>query len=307
MTRIIGPIISVGDMAPYRQLFVQGFGMVEEAHDRLQVDGVALESCFLRTPGTAFGVRMWRCDPPTGAILRDPARGTDTDAPKVIDFYAPDFDTALARLARAGFSPKAEIARYSTADGDFQEAHFWQPDGIVCAIISGTRSYLKDFATIIDSDFSEPHSISTPVGDAARAIAFYRQVFGFSPVSTYAFADSSFDAMVGSTQTININAVNVGVANSEPYLGIIDYGLKGRSGQSLNGRARPPARGLLGAEITTLDVDALAHKAAANGAQILAGPTDITLAPYGATRSVVLLAPHGVLHHVLEAGQPYPK
>lgn len=132
-----------------------GAGFGNDVAERLTgVSDQIFETVLLHTDGTDYGVRLWRFTPGKGEVLRDPSHGTDRDAPKVIDFYTPDFEDALARLKSAGFEPKDAIADYDTPNGRFLEAHFWRPDGIVVAMISGDRKFLKTsrpFATSLSA------------------------------------------------------------------------------------------------------------------------------------------------------------
>lgn len=262
---------------------------------------LALETVFYQRTPTEFGVRLWCFNPPHQHTIRSPERGTDRDALKVVDFYAPDFDEALARLQNAGHSPKSTIAEYELPEGKFREAHFWRPDNIVCAVISGHPEFFSKFVSTVDRAFSEPQSISAPVSDVDSVIDFYREAFGFTPLHRYQISNPTFDAMVGANQPLHLSAVNIGADLREPYLGVIDYGQADAEGESLAGRSRPPMRGLVGVELHVEDIDSTVSAADRTGACVLAGPTTLHYPPFGKVASCVIEGPHGVIHHVIQS------
>lgn len=266
---IHGPIVSSSDLDAHIALFA-AFGLVEVGRSDRSIaetaaiwgtEGHASTEVTLRTPDTAFGVRLVRFDPGNPSQIRDPARGSDGDALKVIDFYAPDLAAAMRAIEGGGFAFKPETANYETPEGRYQEAHLWGPDGVVCALISGEPHLFGDLATIRDRLVSEPQSISGPVRDARGTLDFLERVLGLRVIHRYGLEDASFDAMVGTTDTLRLRAWNVGVRKSEPYFGIIDYGMPPGAQASLHAMARPPHRGLLGATLFVRDAAAVARAA----------------------------------------------
>lgn len=267
--RIHGPIISSSDIDAHFALF-GAFGMQEVARrDRSaketaaiwRVEGQSSLEVTLETPGTDFGVRLVRFQPGSPSQIRDPSRGSDSEALKVIDFYAPDLEAARASIEAAGFAFKPAVADYDTPEGRYQEAHLWGPDGVVCALISGDAALFENLATIRDRLVSEPQSISGPVQDASATLAFFEEVLGLGVIHRYGLEDPSFDALVGTQAQMKLRAWNVGVRKREPYFGVIDYGLARGSQTSVKAMARPPLRGLLGATVIVRDASAVAAKA----------------------------------------------
>lgn len=307
---ICGPIISTDDLEGQTALYADCFGMKPSEPVGLPCDvteqlcgetGVGLTSRWLSAEGTPFGVRIWSFDPPALHTVRNPQRGTDRDAPKVIDFYAPDFDGAINHLTGHGQNVKSSIAEYTIPAGTMREAHLWGPDHVVSAVISGPKQFFRDFATVQDRTFSEPQSISTPVSNIGQAVQFYADVFGLHPVYEYDVEHTSFDDLVGADRPIRLHAVNIGTSTREPYLGLIDYGTHQPGSRSLKGRVRPPVRGLVGVEMTVDDIDETIERAGAfGGVAFLGRPVSIQYPPFGQAKSVILEAPHGVLHHVVE-------
>lgn len=312
---ICGPIISTSNMDAHIVLHgPAGFGLTFGRHHSVASEHSKsllgetidrLDHCWMAKENTAFGVRIWSYgfavnDQPCNPI-RDPGRGTDRDAPKVIDFYAPDFHKALDHLADAGWQIKDNIADYDLPEGPMQEAHLWGPDNVVTAVISGPPSFFSRFATVCDQTFSEPQSISTPVTDMAAAIAFYDAVFGLKPVYQYEIENASFDALVGASESIKLRATNIGVDAKEPYFGLIDYGWIDPESVSLRGAVRPPARGLVGVELLVNDLAEIKKAAASHeGAKLLGAAHAMPYAPYGIVNSILVEGPHGMLHHVME-------
>lgn len=303
-----GPIVSSSDLDAHARLFTT-FGMTEVARRPVDVDdcsrqwgttGVSATELVLATPGTRWGARVVRFDPLSDVIVRDRERGFDADAPKVVDFYTPDFAAACAVVERAGWKIRQPVAEYDLPEGHFIEAHVWGPDEMVCALIAGPAEFFRGFASVTDRMFSEPQSLSGPVSRLEPAIAFFAAAFGFDVVSRYGIDDESFRELVGSTKPqFNLRAVNVGMNTREPYFGLIHYGMADGTYASLAGRARPPHRGTLGATIVVDDVDATVTRAAAAGALVLAEPCDAEVGAFGRARCALLLAPNGGTYQVV--------
>lgn len=298
---IHGPIISSSDLDAHIRLFT-AFGLVEVARSsRSEAETDAIwgtgehrsTEVTLETPGTSFGIRLVHFDPGSADQIRDPGRGSDADALKVIDFYAPDLAAARHAIEAEGFAFKAETADYETPEGRYQEAHLWGPDGVVCALISGDPALFTDLATVRDRLTSEPQSISGPVRDAAGALSFLKDVLGLGVIHRYGLEDSSFDAMVGSADTLRLRAWNVGVRKCEPYFGIIDYGLPAGSQASLFEASRPPHRGLLGATVIVRDAGAVARAAG-----VATGRVDVP--GFGVCIVATIRAPNGGWYQALQ-------
>ncbi|MET0238685.1 MAG: hypothetical protein ABW184_02205 [Sphingobium sp.] len=294
VTSIHGPIISSSDLDAHLALF-EAFGMREAGRlDRTEAEtaaiwgteGQASSEIVLETPGTAFGLRLVRFDPGLDVQIRDPSRGSDAEALKVIDFYAPDLGAAMASIEAKGFRFKGDIADYETPEGRFQEAHLWGPDGVVCALISGDRPLFEKLATVRDRLVSEPQSISGPVQDPDVTLAFLKHVLRLDVIHRYGVDDDSFDALVGTSAHLKLRAWNVGVDTAEPYFGIIHYGLPAGTQTSLIDVARPPARGLLGVTVRVDDVAVVAQRA--GGATV-----DMELPGFGPVRSATFQGPNG--------------
>lgn len=303
---IRGPIISVKDVQPHREFFVD---LMDMAHaDVIEVPELTtlsaekkLNTCFYSKPGTPYGIRIWQFDPPDPETIRSESHGTQLDALKVIDFYSPEFDRGVAEIQAAGFELRDAIAEYPTQDGVFREAHLWRPDNVVCAVITGPENFMVDFATLTDQLFSEPQSISAPVSNANDVISFYETVFGFQQLYQYHIENSTFDALVGTEKSLTVDATNMGTSLNAPYLGVIDYGIGSKNQVSLKGRSRPPARGLAGIEITLEDMSGVLKRAEELGSPILLQPTQVkNYPPYGTCQIAAIEAPHGVVHLLVD-------
>lgn len=309
--RICGPIIATSDIELQQKLYgpsclgLQSSGVFEIAQDvaasLLGEPTQHWSHCWMDEPTTHFGVRLWHFSASKNTPVRHPSRGTDRDAPKVIDFYAPDFELAVEKLVTTGWNVKDSIGEYDLPEGSMKEAHLWGPDNVVTAVISGPADFFKNFATLCSAPFSEPQSISTPVTNLSEACLFYQQVFGLSAVYEYEIESKSFDALVGTDDSLKLKAVNIGVSTKEPYMGLIDYGSIDPHSQSLHGETRPPARGLLGVEMLVNDLSKIIAAAQeCDTAAVLSEARQIEYPPYGAVRSAFIEGPHGMLHHVME-------
>jgi len=306
---IHGPIVSCADLGAHRALFEGVFGLkvaAEQSLDRAGVkalwglDGHGAKTILLETPGTHFGVRLVQFDPVSPIVIRSKSSGFDCDALKVIDFYAPDFDAAKAHVESKGFKLKDDISVYDLPNGKFIEGHLWGPDEIVTALISGPKEFFRGFATTTDKLFSEPQSISSPVHDQPQVVDFYDKVLGLPVVHEYFIDDPSFSKLVGTPHKLQLKAKNIGLKRTEPYFGIIHYGLPPDAYQSLKGRAVFPNRGLAGGTLFVDHIADHAREAKAFGAEILSPVTQASLSPYGKVLSLTIRAPHGVIHHLIE-------
>jgi catechol 2,3-dioxygenase-like lactoylglutathione lyase family enzyme len=262
--------------------------------------GETVTELVLSTSGTPFGVRVLAFDPVSPVVVRDRTRGFDADAPKVIDFYAPDFAAARATIERAGWKLVEPVAEYDLEGGHFIEGHVWGPDEIVCAPISGPPEFFKRFATVTDRPFSEPQSLSGAVTELEPIVDFFTRAFDLRVVNRYGIEDEGFKKMVGTDKPqFNLRAVNVGLTTEQPYLGLIHYGMAPGSFTSLKGRARPPHRGTLGATVVVRNVDEVVRRAVTHGATLLAAPTTAEVGAFGRTRCALLAAPNGGCYQVV--------
>jgi len=300
---IHGPIVSSSDPAAHLALF-GAFGMEEVGRiDRSVAETTAIwgtagqgsSEITLETPDTPFGLRLVCFDPGQDVQIRNPDRPSDSEALKVIDFYAPDLLAALRSIEAAGFRFKEDMADYETPEGRFQEAHLWAPDGVVCALISGDPALFETLATVRDRLVSEPQSISGPVQDPEATLAFLKNVFGLNVIHRYGLDDASFDALVGTSAALKLRAWNVGVNTAEPYFGIINYGLPLGTQTPLFKVARPPARGLLGATLRVRDVAAVARKA---GVPIVA----MAVPGFGTVQAATFQGPNGAWFQAVQSG-----
>lgn len=304
----LGPIVSTNNLEQWTSLLVEGFGLqrvCEQQMDACAVNAIwglqehsAVTAWFV-TPGTPYGVRVVQLSPSSPVVIRHESSGYDCDALKVIDFYAPDFNSAQHRLNAAGFQLKDDVAQYDLEVGQITEGHLWGPDGVVCAIISGPHAFFSEFVTVSNAPLSEVLSVSAPVADPAPVISFYEQL-GLHDVYRYEVTDHSFQKLVGAASPLHIRAVNMGVAKEKPYFGIIHYGLPPDHYQSLADRAVFPNRGLVAAIVRVSNLEAVAETFGANAIEVLSPPTTVNLAPYGDVHTMLVRAPHGVVHQLIQ-------
>lgn len=304
--RIYGPLISTGDVSAQVRLFQDVFGMT--VVDQGEWDATTTRAVFdlaaddtgrtadvtvLRTPGTDSGVVLVAFDPPSSETVRDWRTRVDRDALKVIDFYAPDYEAALAHARGLGYDVIESEASYELDEGTFREAHLWGPDNVVTAFLGGPAEFFSDFAQVVDGRTSEVQSISSPLSHAQPSVDFYREVFGWDVVYEYAIDDPSFAEMIG-VDELRLQSRNVGPSTREPYFGLIDYGLPAGPGGSLRGRSEAPRAGLLGAVVTSSDLPATAAAAGPAAGRVV---DDLQL--LGGTGAVLVRTPHSVPHLVV--------
>lgn len=306
-TRIFGPLVSTSDLESQERLFADVFGMVRvqgaeldaattrtlfDVDASVEVEGARVS--VMQTPGVESGVVLVAFTPTSDETVRTWETRVARDALKVIDFYAPDYDAAIARARALGYEVEEAQASYELPEGTFREAHLWGPDHVVTAFLGGPAEFFGDFAQVTDRTVSEVQSISAPLSDAQPAVEFYRDVLGWDVVFEYAIDDPSFAQMVGVDHLV-LRSRNIGPSTAEPYFGLIDYGLgpDAHAEQSLLGRAVAPRRGLLGAVLLTDSLAELGHRAGT----ALADVAEIDL--LGRRRGALLRTPHRVPHLVL--------
>lgn len=301
-------LVSTADLPGQVRLFRDAFGLetvARESLDRRRLRGLwgfdapSAESHVLETPGTRVGVQLLAFDPPSETIVRSGAAGIDAEALKVIDFVVTDLERASRHVKAAGFTPSGRASYTVPRDGRFSEEHVNGPEGVFCALLQMHDTSPARFVHVTDRLCSEMLGVSAPVCDLGRSLDFY-QAIGLRPVYRYAIESTSFEHLVGAGRSTRVVGVNVGLSEREPMIGLIHYGLPEGSYRSLRERAVLPHRGLIGIRMTARSADAV--EAACTGLESveIVHPThDAKLAPFGRIRSLLVRAPHGVLHHVI--------
>ncbi|WP_182909584.1 hypothetical protein [Microbispora sp. H13382] len=306
---LLGPVIVTGDTDRQTSLFTRAFGL--EVHsvtrrtardsERIWSVGLPALETTLMTPGTRSGIRLLEFTPSSTAVARGPENGDAKDAFKVIDFYCPDPERVEHRALELGARKLRPTSRYDLDGWSFSETHLWIDDGVVCALCSGDPVQFRQYVTMTDRDVSEVMSVSAPVRDPADARWFYLDVLGLNKVYEYAFADESFQSMVGLAEGHGIRAANYGSRLAEPYIGIIDYG-RGARDVSLRG-VRPPTRGLVACTIAVPSArDAV--RAARDASLPALEPAEEEIPPFGRVTSALIESPNGMLHHVVSPPGP---
>ena len=255
----------------------------------------------LRTPGTRIGVWLVQFEPVETAEIRPGGVGLQPDALKVVDFFTPDLDRALARLRRFGFDTVGPPALLGLPGGEtFQEAHVRAPDGVMVAFIHPLRSRIDDYVSITDRLFSEVQSCSGPVEAPGPVAAFYEQGLGLGCGLQYEFESASFGRMVGAGGTTRVVARNFGRIVEDAMLGVIHYGLPPGFAPSLRESCRAPNRGLVAVRLAVSDLDVIVARCQAAGHEIAVPVAELRLAPWGRVRTATIRGPHGVAHLLCE-------
>ncbi|MGI5158895.1 hypothetical protein [Microbispora sp. CA-102843] len=306
---LLGPVIVTGDTDRQTSLFTGAFGLQvhsvieRSAQDSERIWSVGLPALetTLMTPGTRAGIRLLEFTPSSPAAARAPENGDARDAFKVIDFYCPDPEKVERGALDLGARKLKPTSRYDLDAWSFSETHLWVDDGVVCALCSGDADRFRRYVSVTDRDVSEVMSVSAPVRDPGAARWFYLDVLRLNKVYEYAFADESFQSMVGLAEGHGIRAVNYGSRLAEPYIGIIDYGTGARD-VSLRG-VRPPTRGLVACTVVVPSVRDAAEAARDANLPVL-GPAEEEIPPYGRVMSALIESPNGMLHHVVSPPGP---
>ena len=308
---IDGPLVVTSNLARQRQLFegVLGLSLVADQ----ELDATTVKALFgvtartartllLQTRGTSIGVRLIEFRPSSTTATREGTKPIDADALKVIDFMVPDFGKAVAALAAEGFKLAAPPAEYTLKEeGRFTEGHVEGPDGVICALLKMHDTPPSKYVAVSDRMFSEILGVSAPVSDREAALGFYRDTLQLETVLSYEIANESFQKLLGSKEKTLLRGVNFGLTMKAPMIGVIHYGLPRSAFQSLRERSQLPHRGIQALRFTVASVDRVAAAATAANAEIVAPVTEALLFPAGRVKSVLIRAPHGVLHHFTES------
>lgn len=305
-----GPLVVTSSLARQREMFEGVFRMALAAdqemdagtvHALFGVPGRTARTVLLQTRNTSVGVRLIEFRPSSNIVVREGARPIDADALKVIDFLVSDFEKAVTALAGRGFKLAAPPAEYTTPeDGRFTEGHIEGPDGVVCALLKMHDTPLSKYVTVTDQPFSEILGVSAPVSDRDRALAFYRDGLRLDTVLSYEIANESFQKMLGSKEKTVLRGANFGLGRRGPMIGVIHYGLPASAFRSLRDRSVLPNRGVQALRFSVASVAEASTAALAAGAEVVAPITEDVLFPQGRVKSLLLRAPHGVLHHFTE-------
>ena len=150
---LYGGLISTATPEEHERLFGDVFGMAVVGTTRLDAAAASAlfaaptERCRARGAADARASSpgwSWSSFAPTSAeTVRTYDTRVDRDALKVIDFYAPDYEAAIAHARGLGYEVVEAEAEYELAAGTFREAHLWAPDNVVTAFLGGPAGVLR--------------------------------------------------------------------------------------------------------------------------------------------------------------------
>jgi catechol 2,3-dioxygenase-like lactoylglutathione lyase family enzyme len=309
--RVFGPLTSARDPDEHQALFCDLFGMEPLASVTFDQgpaaalfggDVTGVELRLLGTPGCASGAVICRFSGPDSGTIRDGASPVDHDALKVIDFFAPDLEAAVAKARALGHDVSVSAEPYSMDGVPLREAHLGGPDGLRFAILGGPQREMRQYVELPDRLISDVLGVTSPVQDQHLAAAYYADVFGWRPVLQYTADGSAIATLVGLEADFRVTGVCMGSRSEETYVDLLDYGLPPGVGASLRGRSVAPRRGLLGLAVLVADLDAI-RAAAPPGAL---GETVVFPAESGVAGAAVLTPPWGVPHLLLATERGLP-
>ena len=310
--RLVAAMISTAEHDRHLDLFRGVLGMEvvseqvlsgSEARALWAVDARSARVTMLTTPPSYAGVALVEFDPASEVVIREGMQGIDTEALKVIDVVTSDAEAGFARFEEAGFVVSDVRSSYEIEDGAVTETHAYGPEEVVIGILDFHTIEASRFVELTDRLFSEAMSISVPVDDLEPVVEWYDRVLGMEVVHRYGFDAESFKDLVGTDSAAwNVRGTNIGRTTQEFYFGVIDYGTGDTARRSLRDRARLPNRGIAGALCMVDDLDRVVSASAAQ--EVVTEPVDLVLGPWGRTPAMTLVAPHGIVHTVVET--PWP-
>ena len=308
-TRLVAAMICTAESGRHVDLFRDVLGMEvaseqvlcgTEVRSLWGVEAHSAQVVMLTTPPSYAGVALVEFDPASDIVIREGMQGIDTDALKVIDVVTSDADAGFARFEEAGFVVSDVRSSYEIEDGAVTETHAYGPEGVVIGILDFHTIEAARFVELTDRLFSEAMSISVPVDDLEPVVEWYDRVLGLDVVHRYGFDAESFKDLVGTDSAAwNVRGTNIGRTTQEFYFGVIDYGTGDTARRSLRDRARPPNRGIAGAVCTVSELDRVVS--AVEPRARVGEPVELALGPWGRTPAMSVVAPHGIVHTVVEA------
>ena len=280
-----GPLVVTSDLRRQRDLFEGGFGFGLVADQEL--DATAVKALFgvaersartvlLQPKGASTGVRLVEFRPPARRAARDGARPADRDALGGIDLAVQEVERTKRMLTARGFRP-APPGAGGPASGNFggvPEGQVEGPDGVICAF----RQMGAPLAEIL--------SVSAPVSNKDAALSFYRDVLGLVAAQGH--------------EAANGHVTRFQLAGQAPMITVVHPSPGPGARHSLRDRAALPNPGLQALRFSVPSVAAVARTAALSRLEVVAGPSEALLFPQGRVRSILIRAPHGVLHHFTE-------
>ena len=306
--RLVAAMIGTAERDRHIELFRGVLGMEvvseqvlsgNEARLLWGVDARSARVTTLTTPPSYAGVALVEFDPVSEVVIREGMQGIDTEALKVIDVVTSDAEASFARFEEAGFVVSDVRSSYEIEDGAVTETHAYGPEEVVIGILDFHTIDASRFVELADRLFSEAMSVSVPVDDLEPVVEWYDRVLGMDVVHRYGFDAESFKDLVGTDSAAwNVRGTNIGRTTQEFYFGVIDYGTGDTERRSLRDRARPPHRGICGALCTVDDLGPVVS--AAKPDEMIAEPVELALGPWGRTPAMTLVAPHGIVHTVVE-------
>lgn len=299
--------VGVADLQRAMDFYAAAFGYRRRAGG--DVGGDAIEQAWRMPPGlrgevavvgpehAGLGlIRLVRFSQPGERIWGAYERVQDLGH-YALNMRVKDIGRGWDRLVAAGAQVKSE-PRYWTVDEHLSawDSQVYDPDGVLLDVFQ-VEGDLEATVGEQDAEVSELQTVALHVGDMDRSRAFYVGLgFGILYDKVVEGLEDFFHVPQG-TALHNVNLLK----REQSRNGRIELAhYRGFPGSSLRDRAVPPNLGILSLTLRTDDLDAAMRLVSDLGAELVAGPLDVDLAPLGPQRLATALGPDGELLELCE-------
>lgn len=268
--------------------------------------GTTGRGLLLQKPGiVGGGIRLVEFDPPSPVVVREGAAAWDTGAIKILDLIVNDHARATKLFDAYGFRWRSPAPnRYPLPDGsETLERHIETDDGVILGVPQVFGQPRSVWVAADDAElFSEATNSSYLVNDLDASLSFYRDVLGLHVMADLSITSEELQKLIGLPEPVTLRMAflegraEVGPDVSDAYtlagkIGLLNYA--GIAGKPLSHKACPPHRGIIMVTFQTDDLDALAARLRAGGAEIV-GRETTDLPPYGVRQILTARAPDGL-------------
>ncbi len=255
------------------------------------------EEMLLRNPGTERGfIRLVRfeTDIPTVQI-RPSAQSWDSGGIFDFNVRVKDIETSFEHLRSLGWIGYSEPVEFSFGPFVVKEALARGPDGMVLAMIERVQPPLDGWPHL--RRMSRVFNATQVVRDFDRSLRFFRDQLGFQVYLSHEGASPKPGPNVLGLPynlTAEIPRQVVILSPDGKNDGSVELlAFKGASGADFSARAVAPNHGILSLRFPVLDLEAFQTALEKAGVEVLMGPVQLDLAPYGEVTALAIRAPEG--------------
>lgn len=293
--------VGVSDLEKSRDFFVEEMELTEVSRGMLNTDSVKLlyglnctaEYIMLKNDEQETLLQLIHFCNHEGKKIRDNANSWDFGYYDIA-FRAKDNTKSEKHFISLNYDYYCKPTRY-VADWinlDVLEAVLKGPDALPLALIER----LKEPIPMFDGNFSIFTDVAQIVEDGEEATKFYVNVLGLKKVFDDTLPDGLIDEIVSVPNGTHSRMLMYAGGNT-PISECLEYSIKGRF---LNDVAKPGNYGVFATAYETKNLNSLLKASIDNGFEILRGPCEIELSPYGRITTAFIEGPSKILVEVFQ-------